>query len=228
MKYMGSKRRIAKYILPIILKDRKVGQWYIEPFVGGANLIDKVDGKRIGADSNKYLIALLKYMQQEEFELPFIGEKGYKEIQNNKDNYPDWLVGYVGINLSFGGKWFGGYGRDKAGKRNYENEAQQNLRAQQKDIKDVIFIHSDYRELNMPDNSIIYCDPPYDNTTKYKSKFNHEEFWDWCRIKRNEGHEVFISEYTAPDDFKCVWEKEIVSSLTQDTGSKRGVERLFI
>ena len=42
MKYMGSKARIAKHILPIILKDRKPNQWYSEPFTGGANLIDKV------------------------------------------------------------------------------------------------------------------------------------------------------------------------------------------
>jgi DNA adenine methylase len=48
MKYMGSKRRIAKEILPIILKDRKPSQWYVEPFCGGANIIDKVDGKRLG------------------------------------------------------------------------------------------------------------------------------------------------------------------------------------
>lgn len=29
MKYMGSKERIAKHILPIILKDRKPEQWYV-------------------------------------------------------------------------------------------------------------------------------------------------------------------------------------------------------
>ena len=45
MKYMGSKNRIAKHILPIILKDRIENQYYVEPFVGGANMIDKVDGK---------------------------------------------------------------------------------------------------------------------------------------------------------------------------------------
>lgn len=50
MKYMGSKNRIAKYILPIILKDRKECQWYVEPFVGGCNTIDKVVGNRIGSD----------------------------------------------------------------------------------------------------------------------------------------------------------------------------------
>nr|WP_319571429.1 DNA adenine methylase [uncultured Draconibacterium sp.] len=45
MKYMGSKNRIAKHILPIILKNR-TNELYVEPFVGGANLIDKVDGER--------------------------------------------------------------------------------------------------------------------------------------------------------------------------------------
>lgn len=54
MKYMGSKNRIAKDILPIILKERKPEQWYVEPFVGGCNIIDKVDGNRLGSDKNKY------------------------------------------------------------------------------------------------------------------------------------------------------------------------------
>ncbi len=35
MKYMGSKARFAKDILPIILKDRKPEQWYVEPFARG-------------------------------------------------------------------------------------------------------------------------------------------------------------------------------------------------
>ena len=44
---------------------------------------------------------------------------------------------------------------------------------------------------------------------------------------KNLGHQVFVSEYSMPEDFKCVWQKEIVSSLTQDTGSKKAVEKLF-
>jgi DNA adenine methylase len=34
MKYMGSKNRIAKEILPIMLKERGQRTW-VEPFVGG-------------------------------------------------------------------------------------------------------------------------------------------------------------------------------------------------
>ncbi len=230
MKYQGSKRRIAKDILPLILKDRQPNQWYVEPFVGGANLIDKVEGNRIGSDINKYVIALLNEMKNNNFidKLPHVGETEYKKIQNDKNNYPDWVVGYVGFNLSFGAKFFGGYRRDKAGIRNYENEAQQNLKAQQNLIKDVLFFCCNYYELDIPPNSIIYCDPPYQGTTKYKNSIDYDMFWEWCRNKTKEGHKVFISEYNAPNDFECIWSKEIVSSLTKDTGSKKGIEKLFI
>ena len=61
---MGSKARISKDILPLILKDRKSNQYYVEPFIGGANTISKVDGKRIGSDINPYLIILLKSIQE--------------------------------------------------------------------------------------------------------------------------------------------------------------------
>lgn len=105
---MGSKAKIAKDILPIILDGRKEGQWYVEPFVGGCNMIDKVDGLRIGADNNKYLIAMWKAIQD-----GWIPEKidaeYYKCVKNNKKNYPDHIVGWVGIACSYSGKWFAGF-----------------------------------------------------------------------------------------------------------------------
>ena len=231
MKYMGSKRRIAKDILPIILKDRKDSQCFYDLFCGGGNLLEKVDGNRVANDNNEYLIELFKYMQTDNFNLPFVGEIEYKNIQNNKENYPKWLVGYVGFQLSFGAKFFGGYRRDKAGIRNYENEAQQNLKAQQNLIKDVEFVCGSYDKVKLEQNSIIYCDIPYKNSTKYNTSknFDYDKFYDWCIEKHKEGHKVFISEYDMPEDrFECIWSKEISSSLTKDTGSKKGIEKLFI
>jgi hypothetical protein len=38
---------------------------------------------------------------------------------------------------------------------------------------------------------------------------------------------ILVSEYTAPEGIECIWSKEINSSLTKDTGSKKGVEKLF-
>lgn len=228
MKYLGSKRRIAKDILPIILKDRTEGQYFYDLFCGGGNLLERVDGNRVANDNNEYLIELFKYMQSDDFDLPFVGEIEYKNIQNNKENYPKWLVGYVGFQLSFGAKFFGGYRRDKAGFRDYENEAQQNLKAQQNLIKTVEFICGSYDEVELKPNSIIYCDIPYKNTTKYNTSknFDYDKFYDWVIEKHKEGHKVFISEYEMPSDrFNCVWEKEISNSLLK--GAK-GIERLFV
>lgn len=55
MKYMGSKSRIAKYIVPILQEciDSNHVTTYIEPFVGGGNVIDKIRcHERIGSDIN--------------------------------------------------------------------------------------------------------------------------------------------------------------------------------
>ena len=66
MKYVGSKARISRHILPIIQGaiDRNGIETYVEPFVGGGNLIDKVHCQnRIGYDNNEYLIGFWQALQ---------------------------------------------------------------------------------------------------------------------------------------------------------------------
>lgn len=41
-------------------------------------------------------------------------------------------------------------------------------------------------------------------------------------------HKIFVSEYNAPEDFTCVWEKSVNSSLTKNTGEKQAIEKLFL
>jgi DNA adenine methylase len=228
MKYMGSKSRYAKYLLPIILKDYQPGQWYIEPFVGGCNTIDKVEGKRAAIDTNFYLIEMWKALQNKWIPPENVNEDEYKEIRINKNKYPPCLVGYVGFNLSYAGKWWGGYARDGAGKRNYGNEAFRNVMKQISSIEDVVFEHGNYLDFDIIENSLIYCDPPYNGATGYKDNFNHSKFWNWCREKTKEGHKVFISEYVAPEDFECIWAKKVNNTLVQNTSAKQGVEKLFV
>ena len=45
MKYMGSKAKVARYIVPIIQEqiERSGYETYLEPFCGGCNVIDKVE-----------------------------------------------------------------------------------------------------------------------------------------------------------------------------------------
>lgn len=228
MVYMGSKNRIAKELIPIITKDLKPNQWYCEPFVGGANMIDKIEHPyKLGADNNKYLIALLEAVQNGQ-ELPeYITKDEYIAVKTNKDNYPDWYVGFVGFVCSFRGKFFGGYSgyyTTKTGiQRNYIKERINNILKQ--NLDGIKLVCSSYDALDIPANSIIYCDPPYNGTTKYKDSFDSDAFWQWCRDKAKEGHTVYVSEYNAPEDFKCIWEKQINSNLGGT--SKTATEKLF-
>lgn len=227
MKYMGSKARHAKDMLPIIMADRKPGQWYVEPFVGGANVIERVDGNRLGADINGHLIILLKAMAAYEYWVPpfKVSEEDYRAAKHSE---PSVLRSYIGFALSYGGKWFGGYRRDKIGKRDYAFEAYKNYMIQAPKLCGAYFHCCSYDMLAIPPNSIIYCDPPYAGTTKYSTGgFDHTAFWIWCEDQTLLGHTVFVSEYTAPDGWECVWEKTVNNTLTKDTGSKQGVERLF-
>lgn len=232
MKYMGSKSSVSKELMPIILKDRKENQPYVEPFVGGANMIDKVDGKRIGADFNKYLISLWKELQSGWIPA-YIEKDKYNDIRANKDNYEDYIVGWAGICCSYCGKWFSGFAgetKTRNGVRNYQTEALFNVLKQVPKIKDVEFICSDYLDLVIPNNSIVYLDPPYKGVTKYPPDFNHDVFWEYARIISNEGHSVYISEYEAPEDFECIWQRKCQSSLSSNGeigGSKISVEKLF-
>lgn len=233
MKYLGSKNRIAKQLLKVILPEKKPDQWWVEPFVGGGNMIDKVEGKRIGADSNEYLIEALKLIRDNPETIPdLITEEDYEEAKQL--NKIDGLSGFIGFAMSFGGKWFGGYRRDVAGTKGcIENMKTQSRRAKQsalkqsKGLQGVRLITSGYRELKIPASSLIYCDPPYAKTTRYKDAFDHADFWQWCRDRAKEEHTVFVSEYVAPEDFECVWQKELANTLTKSGKGKVGVEKLF-
>lgn len=235
MKYMGSKARHAKELLPIILRDHTTDMWYIEPFVGGANIIDKVPTeiapKRLGCDVHEYLIAMWQAVSKGWIPPNNITEEQYNYIRRNKEKYPKELVGYVGFALSYSGKWFGGWRRDSKGKRNYVEESFKNANKQFPNLVGVHFQKKSVFDIDLSrcGKATIYCDPPYAGTTKYKDDFNHEMFYDWCITRRKEGHNIFISEYYMPEDsFECIWSKEVNSSLTKNTGSKKGVEKLFI
>ena len=82
----------------------------------------------------------------------------------------------------------------------------------------------DYRDVEIVDDSVIYCDIPYRGTVDYGSAFDHEGFYDWCERQRVP---VFISEYWMPEDrFECVAEFKHVSSLSA-TANKKVVEKVF-
>lgn len=171
---------------------------------------------------------------QEGIKFPvYISKEEYDTVKQNKENFPDWYVGYVGFVCSFRGKFFNGwkcslFDTKDGDVRNYQRESLNNLLSQSFFLRDVKFTCGSYKDLLIPENSVIYCDPPYQDTTSYKneSEFNHDEFWQWCRDMVNKGHDVLVSEYNAPDDFVAVWNKQVNSRLSGK--NVISIEKLFV
>ena len=173
------------------------------------------------------MIALFKALQNG-YDLPeVITEEDYYYIKEHKDENPA-LTGFVGFACSFGGKWFGGYARDKA-QVNYALRGKKSLASKMKTLMDAEFTCLDYRDVELPDGCVIYCDPPYENTTKYANvDFDHIRFWEYMR-KISQDHLVYISELNAPEDFVCIWHKEIRRILDVNKENQfKSTEKLFV
>lgn len=85
--------------------------------------------------------------------------------------------------------------------------------------------NKDYADVQIKENSVIYCDPPYKNTGKYRMDFNYENFYSWCRKQKEL---VIISEYNMPDDFICVAQREKRSLMCKDDKTIKKTEKLFV
>ena len=239
MVYMGSKSKYAKYIVPILQKtiDNNNITKYIECFVGGANIIDKIKCPiRIGYDRSDTLIALLS-LAAEDFDK--VLKDGSRELWDKGKAYvkdgvmpEDMTLADIGAIEFFGSFSNGGFPRGYAKNtetRNYYNEAYRNLEKQAPLLKDIIFKAQNYWELEPTQNAVIYLDPPYQNTKHYgyanQEKMDYNKFWNWVRTISKDNY-VFISEQTAPEDFNIIWEQE-VKRTTNKTNNFKAVEKLF-
>ena len=242
MKFVGSKARIAKDIVPIIQGYLQRGNYraYVEPFVGGANIIQHIRHPiRLGYDSSKPLIDLLQYVLCGG-KLPLtISKRMYDDVKAHPDDYDSWLVGAVGYLASYNGKYFGGYAgarllKDRVTVRDYYDEAKRNLEKQVKDLREpapVCLVCMDYRGLNDAfkdglHDTLIYADPPYNGTTGYGGKFDSTQMWQTLR-EWGENNTVLVSELCAPNDFRCIWQKPVTRTLNKN-GRHTAVEKLFI
>ena len=239
MKYVGSKNRLAKELTPIIqsyITDDTKG--YLEPFVGGANMIDKIScNNKFGCDIHEELIELLKYIQNTNNVLPTtITEEEYNKVRLNKDKYEKWYIGFIGFCATFGAKYFGGYARsfkeDKITPRDMPAEGIKNIEKQRKNLQNIKFKCCSYDEINKNiKDFVIYCDPPYKGTLKYTTDFDYDKFYKWCK-EMSKNNIVLISEYWMPEEFECIWEKKTTVRIDSNRKSKdkkmERTEKLFI
>ena len=86
-----------------------------------------------------------------------------------------------------------------------------------------------YEAFSDIENSILYLDPPYENTGHigYAGNFDSQTFYDWA-FEMSKKNTVLISSYEISDDrFKCVYEFKNARSTMQG-GQAGKTEKLFM
>ena len=93
MHYLGSKARHAAEIITITTANRGAGQIYVEPFVGGGNVINKVPqgAGRIANDKNVGMVALLDCLGNRGWTPPETMTKSeWSKVMKQKLDELDW------------------------------------------------------------------------------------------------------------------------------------------
>ena len=94
-------------------------------------------------------------------------------------------------------------------------------------IDKTLFSAKSYEDVEIPEDALVYCDPPYINTSTNgygEYTFDHARFYDWVRAQKAL---VVVSEYNMPDDFIPILRKK--KSITLCGGrKKKSIESLFV
>jgi DNA adenine methylase len=207
LSFQGGKWNVGKTLAQMIEAHReRPEQTYIEPFVGGANVLWHISGKRIASDAHELMIDLWQAVQNGWYPEPakptleqynvlkarYQHERSFSRLSLEERAQIAW-AGYA---ASDRGAWFNGYAHVNggAGTKNFDKQIPA--------LQDVKFWHADYTAYSRRKGCLIFCDPPYIGTKEYAAvgKFNHAKFWDWAsRVARRE-NTVLVSEATLPDD----------------------------
>jgi site-specific DNA-adenine methylase len=91
-------------------------------------------------------------------------------------------------------------------------------------LDNLIITNQSYINANITtpvNETVIYCDPPYKNTSKYEIDLDHNIFNEWVK---NSPYKIYVSSYES--DLKCVLEMNHRSTLSA-TANNKAIEKLF-
>lgn len=242
-RYSGGKYRLGRHIAKAIeeyetkydkLHDISETRPYFEPFVGMCGVMKHIPNTRVrmGCDLNMDVIAMWQALQtgwtppsEEE-----VTQEYYNHLRDEVEPC-DPRRGIVAHGASYSGYFFSKF------MPNIYPGSRRNVMKCFQMIKDVKFLDGTcYNNFLHLEGYTIYTDCPYSNSkgatgkkSRFLNRFNHEEFWENMR-ELCKNNLVFISEGNAPDDFKIIWEKQILTRMAGKGIEKRKMrnERLYV
>jgi DNA adenine methylase len=250
MHYLGSKARHAKDITAITLAGRRDDQTYVEPFVGGGNVINIVPqgAGRIANDKNVGMVALLDCLGNRGWVPPETMTKSeWAKVMKQKLEDLDWEgkanFAFQATGPTFGSMWAGQWAKDYPGQEGTRyRQARDAALRDAPGLTGIVFHSGSYADLEIPERSLVYCDPPYVGTTDYagsavkilvgesggKNNWKAAPFWKWCdRLIDERGCSVFVSEYKGPapgDVYGKVWEPAAKAAHTELCAKHRALQ----
>lgn len=243
--YQGGKGTISKQLEQAILSHLPQGArgHYWEPFLGGGSMAARM-GQHFDhahySDAHGPLIlmwqaaqaGLTQYGDPGHFFPEDITEEDYDYHRASQIHSP--ATGLIGFGASFGGRYFQSYvGHDSStGEGTRYQVARRGLvrktRAMQGKLSTSYQVAS-YLGLEPQPGDVLYCDPPYADTTGYSTgAFDHATFWAWAKAQSQRGCHLYISAYKAPAGFTPIWEGHKRVTFNNQGNTRTAIERLWV
>jgi DNA adenine methylase len=230
VQYLGGKSRLAKKFAPILdaallTKEGRL----VEPFVGGFNIVPALTEVKeaVCTDIHPGLIRMYQALQDGWQPPTDVSEEEHAEAKALDDKSA--RSAFISFACSFSGMEWSGYAR--GGKRangeprNYAAEGARSLTSKFPMVTPCLFKCLSFSDIPELKPAVFYCDPPYRGTTGYKTgAFDHARFDSWCESLVECGHDVFVSEFNAPEHWDVVWQIERKIHIG---GKKTKTDKLF-
>lgn len=235
MKYLGGKHKIAKSLLeamtPYLERHSRL-VW--EPFCGGLNfsrMLTKCSG--VLSDSHPALIALFRAYRAGWRPPTDVSASDYERAKTLPDSDP--LKAFIGFGCSFAGKYFKGYAPNTT--RIAEHRVKGKIQVTERPAKSLACLNNltgfdiecaDFLDIvPEPLDAVLYCDPPYANTTQYGLAFDTDRFW--LRASQWAQHStVLVSEYGCPIAHTVVWSQARSRPMSRLSAGVAQSECLFL
>jgi len=233
MSYLGGKAK-EMWIARILNHSLFDSKDYYEPFCGYCHILKRVIGKLSysASDAHPHLVRLLTGVQRHEALPEHITRERYQELRCSDDVSLESAIACFAY--SFNGKAWGGYAPcyvRRSGRVDDQVKSRLNHYAALQasaSFQAARLSLADYRTISPQAGSLVYCDPPYANSaTRYRGTgtFNSNEFWT-CMAKWSADCIVIVSEYDAPEGWRCIAQAEKRCTLAGVKHSVR-LEKLF-
>lgn len=228
MRYLGGKHHLSKWVMDNILFSMGSCAKYREPFVGSAAVFSRIAPyfrDSVASDAHLDLVLMWKALAGGWQPPTHVSKEEYEALRHSE---PSALRGLVGYGASFGGKWFGGY-VDTAWDEFYKRNTRPYLETAARSVTNISPVferfpieHLDYREIEVDEETLVYCDPPYAGTTGYTAVggFDSDVFWEKAALWAKAGATVIVSEESCPEGWDVLSEKKRKAKLRVAVGEE--------